>query len=150
MTRFPDMRLSEAIANQIDLLAQGQPLAAFDAWFSPSGKMYANDRLFAADGAEARRKQEPFISAAREIRGKITDLNVDAANGLCVFRNQTRFSGADGVAHQIDGLCWQRWEGGQITEERYFDGALMDACIGEGVLEQSAQLLLRAPGAMPG
>ncbi len=150
MTRLPDMQLREAIAHQIDLLAQGRPLVAFDAWFSPAGKMYANDRLFAADGAEARRKQEPFISAAREIRGKITDLKVDAAKGLCVFRNQTRFSGADGAEHQIDGLCWQRWEGGQIAEERYYDGALMDVCIGEGVLDNPAQLLLRAPGATPG
>lgn len=150
MTRFPDMQLREAIASQIYLLAQGRPPGAFDVWFSPAGKIYANDRLFAAGGAEARCKQEPFISAARGIRGKITDLKVDTANGLCVAQNQTRFSGASGVEHQTDGLCWQRWEYGQITVERYCDGVLMDACISDAGLDKPAQLLLRAPGAMPG
>jgi hypothetical protein len=116
MTRFRDMQLREAIASQIDLLAQGRPPGAFDVWLSPAGKIYANDRLFAADGAEARRKQEPFISAARGNRGKITDLNVDTANGLCVAQNQTRFSAPTGWSIRQTGCAGS---GGNTARSRW-------------------------------
>jgi len=119
---------------QVKLLEAGLPLDAFDACFSASGVMFANDVLFATGAQEGRRKQEPFISAATSIRGVITDLKIHAATEVCVFRNRSSFDTVDGATHQIDGLCWQKWINGKISEERYYDGILMDKLIANGIL----------------
>ena len=120
--------------DQVELLNAGKPLAAFDAYFAEDGVMFANDQLFARGAAAARQKQEPFINAARSIAGEITDFQSLPAKEQCVFHNRTRFTDAQGNAHQIDGLCWQQWRGGKIIEERYYDGTLMQTRISEGIL----------------
>jgi len=119
---------------QVELLDAGLPLDAFDACFSVKGVMFANDVLFATGAQEGRRKQEPYISAATSIRGMITDLKIHAATEVCVFRNKSSFATADGATHQINGLCWQKWINGKISEEWYYDGILMDKLIAGGIL----------------
>ncbi len=137
--------LKEAVEAQIALLIGGKPLDAFDAYFGRSVQMFANDVLFAAGAEEGRRKQEPFIAAAVAIDGAVTDVKVVEAENLCVFRNRSRFTTADGAERQIDGLCWQRWHDGRVIEERYYDGDLMKQLITDGVLENPAILLQLAP-----
>lgn len=137
--------LKEAVEAQVALLIDGKPLDAFDAYFGGGVQMFANDVLFAAGAAEGRRKQEPFIAAAVAIEGAVTDVTVAEAENLCVFRNRSRFTTADGAEHQINGLCWQRWQDGQVIEERYYDGDLMEQLITDGVLENPAILLQLAP-----
>lgn len=62
-----------AVDAQIELLRDGKPLEAFDRFFDSSVKMFANDVLFANGAVAGRAKQEPFISAAQSIMGKIED-----------------------------------------------------------------------------
>ena len=133
----------DCVASQIDLLNDGKPLAAFDAFFDPAGLMFANDTLFATGHEEGRRKQEPYISPAVSITGLVTDLKILAAQRICVFRNKSSFATADGEVHQIDGLCWQKWQEGQIVEERYFDGTRMEKLIADGILDDPTLLLRR-------
>ncbi|KZL16624.1 hypothetical protein [Pseudovibrio sp. Ad26] len=123
---------------QIELLRDGKPLEAFDAFFASSVQMYANDVLFADGAAEGRAKQEPFISAAQSIIGKIEDVVIDETRGLCAFRNLSQFVDGAGVAQQIDGLCWQRWDAGKVVEERYYDGEVMNALLKDGLLQDLA------------
>lgn len=129
------------IQRQIALLNEGKPLEAFDQFFDAAGVMYANGEMFAASAQEGRRKQAPYINAAASIEGNITDLNILAPKEVCVFRNQSSFVTGDGVKHQIDGLCWQRWRNGKIIEEQYFDGEHMNARLTQGVLDQPELLL---------
>jgi len=119
---------------QIDLLNDGKPLEAFDTFFSSNGVMFANDDLFATGAVEGRKKQEPYISAATSINGLISGLKINAASEVCVFRNKSNFSTGEGAPHQIDGLCWQKWTSGKISEERYYDGILMGKTIADGIL----------------
>ena len=130
------------VLKQIEFLNAGQPLEAFDAYFSHDGVMFANDVVFASSADEARKKQEPFISAADSISGLITDLKTHLHSETCVFRNKTSFTSHDGQTHQIDGLCWQQWAQGKIAEERYYDGDAMLAIILTGVLLKPEQLAL--------
>lgn len=90
----------DAVQGQIALLLKGKPLEAFDAYYQPYVKMFANDVLFASSAAEGRRKQEPFITAAMSIFGEVTDLNIADRRQVCVFRNRTRFTTADNTEHQ--------------------------------------------------
>ncbi|WP_160116626.1 hypothetical protein [Pseudovibrio ascidiaceicola] len=39
---------------------------------------------------------------------------------------------------QIDGLCWQRWDDGKVVEERYYDGAMMNVLLKDGLLQDLA------------
>lgn len=130
------------VLKQIELLNAGMPLKAFDAYFSLDGVMFANDVVFASCANEARKKQEPFISAAASISGLITDLKTHPLSETCVFRNKTSFSTHDGQTHQIDGLCWQQWSQDKIIEERYYDGDAMLTIISTGILLKPEQLTL--------
>lgn len=129
------------VIDQILLLNSGLPMQAFDKYFAGDGLMYANGTLFASGDATARAKQAPFIDAAIQINGKITDLFVDTDNKLCVFRNKTSFHTAADKVNQIDGLCWQRWHDDQVIKERYFDGTMMQSLISAGVLQNPSLLL---------
>ncbi|WP_310621468.1 hypothetical protein [Flexibacterium corallicola] len=124
------------VEGQIQLLNLGKPLEAFDRYFDVSGVMFANGELFADGAAMAREKQEPYIAAATSIRGQIIDLKMNSELQICVFRNRTSFTIADGTVHQIDGLCWQQWREGKIVEERYFDGTKMQSQIDAGILDK--------------
>ena len=105
--------------------------------------MYANDVLFASGAVEGRAKQEPSITAAKSITGGISDVTVLVTENVCVFRNHTRFTGSNGMEHQIDGLSWQRWKDGFVVEERYYDGDLMMQLVSEGILGNPAMLFSR-------
>ena len=129
------------VEKEVSLLAHGKPLEALEYCFAADGKMYANDLLFAQGLDEARKKQEGYILAASEIAGKITDLFVDEATQLCVFRNRTSFV-TDGQTHQINGLVWQQWKEGKVAVERYYDGDMMHNLIERGVLLNPSMLSL--------
>jgi hypothetical protein len=129
--RGPFLKNVEA---QIALLDQGKPLEAFDQFFAANGVMYANGEIFAKDAAEGRRKQEPYMNSATSILGSIVDLVVSSEREICAFRNRTSFVVAAGKKHQIDGICWQRWQNGKIVEERYFDGSEMQKMLDAGIL----------------
>lgn len=129
------------VNQQIALLNEGKPLDAFDQFFDISGVMYANGEIFASSAQEGRQKQEPYIRAAASIDGNITDVKILISKEICVFRNQSSFVTGDGSKHQIDGLCWQHWQNGKITEEQYFDGDRMSNHIANGVLDQPELLL---------
>ncbi|WP_162946675.1 hypothetical protein [Ruegeria sp. EL01] len=134
MNTSSNSTFAELVEQQVQMLSAGRPLDAFDRFFASAGKMYANDEIFAKDANEGRRKQEPFIASAKAIRGVIVDLHISEANEICVFRNQTSFEASDGRWHQIDGLCWQQWCNGRISEERYYDGEKMRDLISIGIL----------------
>ncbi len=123
------------------MLEGGAPLAAFDAFYDDDVMMYANDTLFASGASEGRAKQEPFIQAAKSITGRIEDTKIDAENSICVFRNLTKFTDGNDKTNQIDGLCWQRWHGNLIVEERYYDGPHMRQLISDGLLHDPALLI---------
>ncbi|SFJ89971.1 hypothetical protein SAMN04488518_101184 [Pseudovibrio ascidiaceicola] len=127
-----------ATNKQIELLRDGKPLEAFDVFFASTVQMFANDVLFADGAVEGRAKQEPFISAAQSIIGKIEDVVIDEARGLCAFRNLSQFVDGAGVVQKIDGLCWQRWDDGKVVEERYYDGAMMNVLLKNGLLQDLA------------
>lgn len=122
------------IEEQIALLNEGKPLEAFDQFFAAEGVMYANGDVFANDAIEGRRKQEQYINSATSILGKIVDLVVSEKTEICAFRNRTSFVVSGGKKHQIDGICWQRWQNGKIVEERYFDGNEMQTMLEIGIL----------------
>ena len=122
------------VEGQVALLNEGKPLEAFDKYFAKNGVMYANSTVFASGAAEARRKQEPFIASAEKIVGNIVDLVVAEDQAICAFRNRTSFVTSDGKTFQIDGVCWQRWLGGKVIEERYYDGDHMQKVLKFGIL----------------
>lgn len=126
----------QSVNSQIALLVAGKPLEAFDQFFAPLGVMYANDELFAKNAAEARKKQEAYILAAKSILGAIECLIIMEQQEICAFRNKTSFVTGDGSRHNINGLCWQKWQNGKIIEERYFEGERMQALISDGILQQ--------------
>ncbi len=141
MGRIADDTIAAGAAAQVRLLNAGKPLEAFDAFFDEGVLMYANGALFASGASEGRAKQEPYIATATSIAGRITDLAVVEELGVCVFRNRSTFVDADGATHAIDGLAWQRWAGGRVVEERYFDGAPMSELLAQGILSNPAMLL---------
>lgn len=126
--------LDELVDYQVSLLRSGKPLEAFDEFYGEAVQMYANDTLFASGFTDGRSKQEPYITSAREIHGRITDVAVFREANLCVFRNRSRFTTDEGNVQQIDGLCCQKWRGDKIVEERYYDGQCMTKWIDQGIL----------------
>jgi len=129
------------VEGHIALLNDGKPLEAFDRYFSPDGVMYANGEVFARGAAEGRKKQEPYITSAETVAGNIVDLVVSEENEICAFRNRASFVTSNGKRHQIDGVCWQRWLGGRIVEERYFDGEAMQQVLQAGILTLPEKLV---------
>lgn len=130
----------EDVEAQIALLNEGKPLEAFDQFFSANGVMYANGVIFAENAVEGRQKQEPYINSATSIFGNVVDLVVSEENEICAFRNRTSFVASDEETHQIDGVCWQRWQGGKIVEERYFDDNEMRRMLNNGILRSPEKL----------
>ena len=141
MDKLTEKSFRNCVEKQVSLLNAGKPLEAFDAFFSATGVMFANNELFASGSKESREKQEPFISAAISINGLITELKMLASQEICVFRNKSSFISKDGKSHQINGLCWQKWQNGKIVEERYFDGAHMSQLIDNDILNDPTKLL---------
>ena len=116
----------ERVNGQIELLQKGCPLDAIDQYFSNEIVMYDNDSIFARGKEESRKKQEPYILAAKSIVGDIQDLVLEEKLQTVIFRNRSCFINLDDKKVQIDGLCWQRWLGGYVVEERYYSGLLME------------------------
>ncbi len=150
LERIPNLRnfltgdileFADLVHLQVDLLNTGEPLLALDYFFSKLGTMHSNGVLFARDGAEAREKQQPYFSLAIEIHGNITDLHIDDAREVCVFRNRTSFTTRDGKVHKIDGLCWQQWNAGKVHLEHYWDGSHMRDVLEQGILRDPSLLL---------
>lgn len=129
------------VEGQIRLLNAGKPLEAFDRYFAADGVMYANGEVFARGAVEGRKKQEPYISAAETVVGNIVKLVLSEEKELCAFRNLTSFVTSSGKKHQIDGVCWQLWRDGMISEERYFDGAMMEQMLRRGILTSPEKLV---------
>lgn len=134
MQNTPNLSFHDCVNLQVEMLQAGQPLEAFDRFFAADGIMYANDEVFARGAEEARRKQESFILSAKSINGLIVGLCISDDHEICVFQNRTSFTASDDGVHQIDGLCWQRWRGAQIAEERYYDGDQMQQLLSKGIL----------------
>ncbi|MEX0298200.1 MAG: hypothetical protein AB3N28_03970 [Kordiimonas sp.] len=134
-------QLIEAIQKQIQMLNEGLVLEAFDLYFADYGVMHSNGELFGTGIAECRKKQEPFISTARNVKGEVSDLVIDEKSEFCVFRNTTRFDDSDGNRQKIDGLHVQMWAGGQIVIEWYFNGELMHEIISAGIFSDPAHIL---------
>ena len=128
------LTFTQSVHSQVAMLVDGKPLEALDQFFASDGVMYANGERFAGSSAEARRKQESYILAAKSIQGAIDDLVIMKEQEICAFRNKTIFITNDDVQHKIDGLCWQRWQNGKIIEEHYFDGEHMQSMISNGIL----------------
>lgn len=145
MSNAEATRLAALMSDQVLLLNQGKPLEAFDRYFAQAVIMIANDTLFATGAQEGRSKQEPYINAAVSISGCITDVTIVADHKLCVFRNRSCFTTKDGNEHQINGLCWQRWDANKVVEERYYDGDKMQEHLSAGLLKDPTQLLNQAP-----
>ncbi|MCW9035004.1 MAG: hypothetical protein OQJ97_12355 [Rhodospirillales bacterium] len=137
----PHQSLKDRVEGQVAMLMNGKPLEAFDSYFSAAVMMFANNDLFASDAKEGRRKQEPYITSAVSIIGRITDVNIVESQNICVFRNLSRFKTADDTEYQINGLSWQKWEMGYVVEERYYDGELMQKLLSDGILENPGILL---------
>jgi len=131
----------ELIDQQVSMLREGQVLEALDLYFSDYGVMYSNGEKFGEGIAECRKKQEPFLASAKNVKGFIKDLIVDEYNDFCAFRNCTSFEDSDGKTHQIDGVHIQMWAGGKIATEWYYNGNKMDMVIGQGVLSNPAHIL---------
>ncbi len=123
------------VHGQIALLNEGKPLEAFDRYFAPDGIMFANGLVFATGAKACRRKQEPVIESALSIDGKILDLVISSEKSVCAFRNRTSFTTHEGKTFQIDGICWQRWQDGEIIEEHYFEGEEMHKMLRKGILK---------------
>jgi len=140
---------AECVNVQLALLRAGKPLEAFDQFFAADGQMFANDSLFANSAAQGRRKQEPFIASAATIDGLITDVKVIEDLQVCVFRNKTSFCTSEGVPHRIDGMCWQQWSHGKITEERYYDNNHMRLLITQGILKHPDMMIEDYRGRKP-
>ena len=124
---------------QIAVLESGEPLRAFDEFTADHLVMYDNDVVFAANKAEGRAKQLPFFDAATSINGRIEKAAVcedanDASSGIGVFLNQFSFVTGNGKSVQIDGLVWQRWQGGAVVEERFYRDDLKVEKIEAGIL----------------
>lgn len=134
MHNTPGLSFYDSVTLQIEILQSGEPLEAFDRFFAADGVMYANDIVFARGAKEARHKQETYILSAKSISGLIVGLCTSDVHETCVFQNKTSFTASDDVVHQIDGLCWQKWHGGQIVEERYYDGEQMQQLLSTGIL----------------
>lgn len=131
----------ELVSYQIKMLQAGQVLEALEHFFAEYGVMYSNGAVF-GEGLEAcRLGQEKFISSARSISGKITDLFIDPHSEFCVFRNLTCFEDAEGISHQIDGLHVQMWAQGKIATEWYYSGDPMESMIARGLLKDPAHIL---------
>ncbi len=113
------------ISAEIQLLNDGKPLEAIDSFYSDDIIMYDNDQVFADGFTESRSKQEPFIKAAKSISGNIVDLVIDEVNEVAIFLNKSQFINSAGKVFQINGLCWQQWKEGKVSEERYYTGELM-------------------------
>jgi hypothetical protein len=123
---------------QVKLLCEGKVLEALDRFFDKDGIMYSNGVLFAQGFLRCRQMQEPFLAAATNIRGEITDVYLDAAKQLSIFTNLTKFDGPDGVERQIKGIHIQKWQNERIVCEWYFNGEPMQALVAKGVLQNPA------------
>jgi hypothetical protein len=119
------MNFTKRANAQIDMLNKGKPLEAIDEFFSENLIMYDNDNVFANGKAESRSKQEPYISSAKSINGKITDVLINESKKTLTFRNHSVFVNNKDQEIVIDGLCCQSWEGDYVIEERYYSGQLM-------------------------
>ena len=135
------MGLKDNILQQIEMLQEGKVLEALDLYFADFGVMYSNSNEFGKGLVECRKKQEPFLASATNIKGVITDLIIDERDEFCAFRNSTSFTDGEGETHQINGLHIQMWTGEKIAVEWYFNGPQMDGVLAEGVLENPAHIL---------
>ncbi|MFD2203978.1 hypothetical protein [Kiloniella antarctica] len=136
----PLQEFEQAVKHQVELLEAGYILQALDLYFNEQGKMYENDNLFGKNRAECRSKQEPYINAAKEILGKITDLKIVNTAQICIFRNKSRFIDQQNNLIQIDGVHWQKWKNGKIIEERYYHAHKLDEILSQGLLNNPESL----------
>jgi hypothetical protein len=123
------------VLEQVKLLEEGKVLEALDRFFDKDGIMYSNSVLFAQGFLRCRQMQEPFLAAATNICGAISDVYLDSSKQLSIFRNLTTFDGPDGKERKINGIHIQKWIEQRIVCEWYYNGEPMEELIAKGVLQ---------------
>lgn len=135
------MDFKAAVELQAAMLRAGQILEALDMFFADYGVMYTNGAVFGEGLDACREKQTPFVAAALNIKGEITDLFIDAESEFCIFRNSTSYDDEAGSHHRIDGLHVQMWADGKIATEWFYSGEPMRGMISRGLLKDPAHIL---------
>lgn len=131
----------DAVELQVAMLRAGQVLEALDMFFADYGVMYTNGAVFGEGLDACRDKQKPFVAAAQNIKGEITDLFIDTESEFCAFSNATSYDDEGGTHHRIDGLHIQMWADGKIATEWFYSGEPMRGMIARGLLKDPAHIL---------
>ena len=103
----------------IAMVERNEHVQAIEAFYAPHASMQEND-------AEPRRGRERLAANEAKVLARMRSVRsrcvrpVFTHGDLVVIRWIFEFEALDGKRLRIEELAWQRWEGEQVVEEKFF------------------------------
>lgn len=117
------MTLREKAADIYLMLSQGKLLDAFDQYYADNVVMVEADGAKREGKAANRAYEEKFLGMIKEFHGMGVDaVTADESNHTTAVESWMDVTFQDGNRSTLKQVAVQRWENGQIVEERFFNG----------------------------
>ncbi len=120
-------RLETMVREFAELLQKGRPLDAMEKFYAPEINVFENRQLARAGKARClQHEREALARQPQPLRFKLSKLAVDEQRGHAFLEYVLRFHGRDGRPQRLEEVAVQTWDGGLITEERFYYEGVVD------------------------
>jgi ketosteroid isomerase-like protein len=116
------------------LLEAGRPLEAIERFYAPDICVFENRTLARAGRKKCLdHEREQLKSQPKPPEFRFRRTAIDEAAGVVFFEYVVRFAGPEGRPLRLEEVAVQDWNGGVITEERfYYEGVVDEGVVDEG------------------
>lgn len=110
-----------------DLLQKGRPLDAMEKFYAPEINVFENRQLARAGKSRCLQyERDALANQPEQPRFKVSKLAVDEVRGHAFLEYVVRFRASDGRPQRLEEVAVQTWDGGLITEERFYYEGVVD------------------------
>lgn len=120
-------RLETLVRDFADLLQKGRPLDAMEKYYAPEINVFENRQLARAGKARCLQYERDALADQPDPpRFKLSKLAVDETRGHAFLEYVVRFRASDGRPQLLEEVAVQTWDGGLISEERFYYEGVVD------------------------
>jgi ketosteroid isomerase-like protein len=120
-------RLEAMVREFAELLQKGRPLDAMEKYYAPEITVFENRQLARAGKAQCLQYERDALANQPEPpRFKVIKMAVDEARGHVFLEYVVRFQSSDGRPQCLEEVAVQSWDGGLITQERFYYEGVVD------------------------
>ncbi|MEY4548906.1 MAG: hypothetical protein RL685_5101 [Pseudomonadota bacterium] len=120
-------RLEAMVRDFAELLQKGRALDAMEKYYAPEVTVFENRQLARAGKARCLQyERDALADQPTPPRFKVSKLAVDEVRGHVFLEYVVRFQSSSGRPQRLEEVAVQSWDGGLITQERFYYEGIVD------------------------